>query len=127
MRLTNRLVPHNQTIFAQADFFESDGVTRVMGLSSALLDVQVFYQNVLQAWVCVDGTGVTDSQVSSGRVYWGELPTSPGFYGVRWRPNALGFWRVVLSYQTQDIIHEYDVLGSTPDQSLAASFLKPSC
>lgn len=124
-----RLVQNNQVIFDQADFFESDGFTRVVGITTSDLTSQVFYENVLQPWPLVDGAGVSDANVVSGNIYWNEVPGSPGIYNVRWRPNVIGYWRLLITYAsgTQIMGQDYDVVSQVPlaESGLRASFTKP--
>jgi len=127
-----RLVTNNQIVMDMADFYEADGYTRVPGLTIAGLTSQVFFQNEAQPWPLVPGLGVTDAQVASGRIYWSEVAGMPGFYNVRWRPNAVGFWRIILSYPTglQIVGQEYDVVkaaSETATGGLKPSFMKPTC
>lgn len=125
-----RLVQINQVIIDQADFFEADGFTRVIGIIPGDLTEELFFNNVLQPWPLVDGSGVPDSQVKSGNVYWNEVPGSPGIYNVRFRPNALGYWRLLITYAagTQIMGQDYDVVAQTTsvESGLKASFVK-SC
>lgn len=129
--LQNRLVYANQVILSQADFFQPDNFTRVTGLTVAQLQLVVFHNNVAQPWSFVSGVGTTDVQVASGMVYWSEIPTNLGFYSVRWRPHALGYWRLVFTYTAgqQILSQDYDVVlgGATYDSGLRESFIKPSC
>ncbi len=126
-----RLVFANQTVDDQADFFQSDGFTRVTGLTPSQLVGQLFFDNQLQPWPLISGAGLTDTQIASGNVYWLEVPGSPGIYSVRFRPNALGYWRLLITYTAgQQIMgQDYDVVAAAPtvDQGLKASFLKPDC
>jgi hypothetical protein len=122
-RIKNRLVQTNQTVFDQADFFEANDYTRTLDLEVHDLTLQVFLDNVAQAWTLLDGTTVLDSQVSAGYVYWNEV--SPGIYNVRWRPSALGYWRIILSYVvgSKAAVLDYDVVASTESAaSLRVSF-----
>lgn len=126
-----RLVYANQTVDDQADFFQSDGFTRVTGLTVSDLIMQLFFENQLQTWTFVSGANLTDTQIASGSVFWLEVPGSPGIYSVRFRPNAVGYWRLLITYTagTQISAQDYDVNSAPPtvDQGLKASFLKPSC
>jgi hypothetical protein len=126
-----RLVFANQTVDDQADFFQSDGFTRVTGLTPAQLVGQIFFDNQLQPWPLISGANLTDTQIASGNVYWLEVPGSPGIYSVRFRPNALGYWRLLITYTAGQQIsgQDYDVTSAPPsvDQGLKASFLKPDC
>ena len=128
--LRGRAVDNNQTVLDQADFFLADGFTRAVGLGLPQITSQLFFQNVVQPWPLVSGVGVTDAQVVSGKVYWNEVPGSPGIYNVRWRPNAIGYWRLILTYTAgqQILAQDYDVQTSAPASGgLKASFMKPNC
>lgn len=126
-----RLVVNNQVVFDQADFFQIDGFTRVTGLVPAQLLSQIFFQNAFQPWLFVSGVGVTDAQVASGKIYWTEIPGSPGVYSIRWRPNAVGYWRLLVTYPagTQVMGQDYDVTvaGVPVETGLKASFVKSNC
>lgn len=124
-----RLVQNNQVLFDQADFFQSDGFTRVPGLTPGDLTSQLFYENVLQPWTLLDGSSVLDSAVVAGNLYWNEVPGSTGIYNVRWRPNAIGYWRLLVTYPVgvQIMGQDYDVVSTVPvaESGLRASFTKP--
>ena len=126
-----RLVQNNQVVLDQADFFQTDGFTRVTGLTISDLVLDLFFQNVPQPWPLVSGLGVTDAQIASGKVYFHEVPGKPGYYNVRFRPNAVGYWRLILSYTvgTQIMGQDYDVTPQTTstDAGLKASFVKQPC
>ncbi len=126
-----RQIPTGQTVDDQADFFQSDGFTRVTGLTVSQLTMALFFDNQPQPWQFVTGAGVTDTQITSGYVYWLEVPGAPGYYSVRFRPNAIGYWRLLITYPvgTQIQGQDYDVVPPSPtvDQGLKASFLKPNC
>jgi len=125
-----RIVQINQVILDQADFFEADGFTRTVALTpGANLTSQLFFKNELQPWPFVDGSAVTDAQVTSGNVYWTEIPGSPGNYNVRFRPNAIGYWRLLVTFVSGEQIaaQDYDVSSQVPlaETGLRASFTRP--
>lgn len=125
-----RVVQANQVVLDQVDFFQPDGFTRVTGLIPSSLVSQIFFNNVVQPWPLVSGLGITDQQVVAGRVYFNEVQGSPGFYNVRFRPNALGFWRNLLTYPAGQQIsaQDFDVVQNAPamEGGLSASFIKPA-
>jgi hypothetical protein len=108
-----RLVYSNQVVYDQADYFQSDGFTRVTGLVPAQVVSQIYYNNDLLPWSLVSGVSVADSQVVSGRVYFQAISGGP--YSVRFRPNAVGFWRLLLTYPvgTQILAQSFDVQSGT--------------
>jgi hypothetical protein len=120
-----RLVFTNQVVYDQADFFQVDGFTRVSGLLPVQMSCTLYFNNSIQPWVLVPGTGVPDLNVSAGRIYWQEIPG--GAYGIRFRPNAIGYWRIVVVYPAgfQIVAQDYDVNAGTGVQiegGLRASF-----
>lgn len=130
-----RLVAPNQVVYDQADLFHADGFTRVVGLTTANVAAQVYLNNVLQGWILTDGTAVTDAQIVAGRLYFSPITGGP--YSLRWRPNAVGYWRLILTYPagSQILAQDYDVTNSagyTTSQTTASSgpglqtsFIKP--
>jgi hypothetical protein len=125
-----RIVRNNEPILDQADFFMADGFTRVTGLSIAQVSIALFFLNQPQPWVLTNGLGVTDTQIAAGKVYWNEVPGAPGYYNVRFIPNSIGYWRLLITYPagTQIAAQDYDVIDApTTDAGLKASFNKPGC
>lgn len=123
-----RLVKINQPVIDQAVFFAPDGFTRVLGLTISDITGEVYLNNVLQPWPLADGSSLTDGMVAVGRLYFHEIPSAGGNYSVRFRPNAVGYWRILVSYPagTQVLAQDYDVisepLGATG--GLKTSFVK---
>ena len=125
----SRTVFGNRTVLDQADFLLPDDFTRVTGLTTASITSTLFFDNVAQPWTLLSGVGVTDVQVVSGKVYFNEITGQPGFYSVRFRPNAVGFWRLVLAYPAGFRIQAFgiDVVPEPPivAPGLKASFVAP--
>lgn len=127
----DRTVPINTTVVDQADFLQPDLFNRRTGIVYTDLVCRLFFNNALQPWAFQSGVGVLDALVSSGRVYFNEIPGSPGFYSVRFRPDAVGAWRLNLAYGVgqQVVALGYQVVagceGPTPD--LSVSFIPPGC
>ena len=73
--------------------------------------------------------GGVEVHPASGKIYWTEVTGSPGIYNVRWRPNALGYWRLLISYAagTQIMGQDYDIVSQVPlaESGLRASFTRP--
>lgn len=124
-----RVVQANQVVLDQVDFFLSDGYTRVSRLVPGNLEAQIFFNNSPLAWPIVTGSAVADPQVSAGHIYFNEIPGLLGFYSVRFRPDALGYWRIVLTYPAglQSSAQDFDVVQSPPamESGLRPSFVKP--
>lgn len=123
-----RIVQVNQVVLDQVDFFDGGGFTRVVGVTVTDLISDIFYNNLKQPWPLVSGTGVTDAQVAAGTVYFQQIAGEPGFYSVRFRPNAVGFWRNLLTYTAgqQNSAQDFDVVASSPllESGLKSSFIK---
>lgn len=126
-----RALEANKLIQDQVDLFLGDFYTRIEGLTVSDLLLELFFDNTLVAWPLVTGVGVTDGQVVSGKVYFHEISTNPGFYAIRWRPNIPGYWRLILSYDPSalTIALDYDIgpvggVGSCGSGGLRASFVK---
>lgn len=111
---------------AQADFYSAPGV-RVTGIIAGDLNLLLFFNNSLIAWSLQDGSVVQDSSISAGSIYFNEILNSPGFYSIRFYPDKVGFWRVILIdvALTQENIIEIDVTSATTTSpGLIASFDK---
>lgn len=104
--------------------FAVDGFTRVPALVPGLVTLRLTYNNTVLAWSLVSGIGVTDTSVVAGSVFWDEV--SPGYYRVRFFPNAPGAWRLEFVYPPsgQRTVLVYDVTppAPTPTLGLHASF-----
>jgi hypothetical protein len=129
-----RSTPNNTTLLDQADFFSGDGFRRVPGLTPGDVTCLVFFNNLVQPWALVPGVAVSDAQVQSGRIYWSEIPGASGYYSLRWRPNATGYWRVLVNYPAglQVIARDYDVVaqgneGCSPGGGVKVSFVGKGC
>lgn len=127
-----RSVAPSQVIFDLADIFGSDGFTRVTGLNASSFALQVYRDNTLQGWTLVSGVGVADTAVVAGKVYISPITNGP--YSLRWRPNAVGFWRILLTYSAgfQILAQDYDVAfadrstaTATSGPGLHTSFMRP--
>lgn len=125
MIVYGRLIPINRVVVDQADIFAPDDYTRITGLTVGDISHVLFYNNDAQPWVLTAGETVTDAQVAAGKVYFNEITGQPGFYSVRFRPNAVGFWRLVLDYPAgpRTLGLGFDVVAEPP---VVASGLKAS-
>lgn len=108
-----RLTAASQVVYDQADIFHNDGYTRVLGLTPNQLVLEVYFNNVPQSWILINGASVTDAQVVVGSVYFSPIANGP--YSLRWRPSGIGYWRLVLIYAAgnQILAQDYDVSAST--------------
>jgi hypothetical protein len=116
---------------SQADIFNPAGSeTRQSGIVPSGLTLSLFVNNSLIPWTLQDGSSVPDSSVSAGYIYFNEIAGAPGFYSVRFFPDRVGFWRMVLKVgmTSAEVITEFDVVPATISNAnggLNASFMKP--
>lgn len=115
---------------AQADFFQPKGsINRLSGIVAASLSMSAFTSSSALPWTLEDGSAVTDSSVSSGKVYFNEVSGASGFYSVRFFPDRVGYWRIVFQYSAlqEEVVLEFDVVPAnvfkaTIKGGLTASF-----
>ena len=121
-----RSVVPGKVVFDQVDWFLGDGKTRAQDVTISDLELRVYVGGSQLNWSLISGSGIPDVRVTSGKVYWTEF--SAGFYSVRFFPNLVGLWRIVLTYPThnQAISLTYDVAPavSSPGVGVRASFSK---
>lgn len=125
----SRLVSAGTIAYAQADFFQPKGsINRLPGIVAASLGMTVFANSSVLAWPILDGGGVPNSGVSAGSVYFEEISGAPGFYLVRFFPDRVGFWRIVLSYPAlqQEVPLEFDVVPANVFKAAAKGGLTAS-
>lgn len=97
---TTRAVTAGALVFEPVDLFLGDGKTRAQGVTASALSVKVFLNSTDTGWPIVPGSTITDGRVAAGKVYWHEF--SAGFYSLRFFPNQVGLWRVVLTWTAGD-------------------------
>jgi len=90
-----RTVPASKLISDQVDLFLVDGKTRAQGIVIADLQVRVFANDYTMNWPLVSGVNIPEVRMSAGKIYWTEFST--GFYNIRFFPNTLGNWRVIIT------------------------------
>ncbi len=121
-----RTVQAGRMVLDQVDLFLGDEKTRSQGVIPDNLLLRVYVGSTQLAWPLVSGVGVPDVQVAAGRVYWTEF--SAGFYNVRFYPNMVGAWRVLLTYPAYDqaVSLSYDVVpqGAPGGLGLRSSFIR---
>lgn len=118
-----RTITAGKVAFNQADFFDSGN--RKTGVTWADVQLSVFLNGSAVSWPITDGTFVADSSVNSGLVYFNEVVGSSGFYLVRFFPDRIGYWRLVLRHRVlgQESTCEFDVVSASPATSgLVATF-----
>lgn len=128
----SRLVSAGAIIYDQPDIYSPVGtINRPTGLVVANFAFTQLVNGASLPWPLADGSAVPDSSISSGSAYFNEIPGTPGFYSVRFLPDRVGFWKLILTNAGLgiDVVLEYDVLASgalKPGASsgLIASFTK---
>jgi hypothetical protein len=117
-----RVIVAGRCSFFQPDFFEAG--QRKTGVTWAELTLRAFSNGALLAWPLANGAGVPDSSVSSGAVYFDEVVGCAGFYRLRFFPDRVGYWRLVLQHPTAgECSLEFDSVPAQPSSSgLTAQF-----
>jgi len=130
-----RLVAAGSIIYDQLDFYNPVGsINRVPGVLVSSITLKLFVNNVESPWPLVDGSFVPDSSVCAGQIFFNETAVNSTFYSLRFFPDRIGFWRLILRSVDfgVEFIHEFDVVpaGSFaptgPVGGLNASFVKSS-
>jgi len=96
----SRNVSVSKLVLDQIDLFVTDGKTRAQGVTIGDLNLKLFFNGSQVEWPLVSGSAVQDIQVTAGQVYWTEFLT--GFYTIRFFPNVIGSWRILLTYPAHD-------------------------
>lgn len=91
-----RACSSGKLVLDQVDLFLGDGITRAQDVVPTDLQLRVYLNGEQLNWPLVTGVGIPDVRVTAGKVYWTEFST--GFYSIRFFPNAVGTWRVLLTY-----------------------------
>jgi hypothetical protein len=123
----SRTVNVSKLVFDQVDLFLVDGKTCAQSVTIADLNLKIFFKGSRIEWPLVSGTNVQDLQVTAGQVYWTEVEA--GFYTLRFFPNVIGAWRILLTYPAYDqaVSLSYDVAQPTfvsVSSGIHASFVK---
>ena len=108
----SRLVSAGTLIFDQVDIFlPNQPSIRVEGLTSATITITAFVNNAALTWPLQNGTGVADSAVSAGGIYFNEISGSPGHYSLRFFPDRVGYWKINVRSAANlvEIPREYEV------------------
>lgn len=126
----SRLVPAGSLARDQIDILDGGtGPDRVELVTLPDLTVKVFFNNTPLSWPLADGSLTADSGISAGTVYFNELSGEPGYYGIRFFPDNVGYWRVCIRYSVtgQEITKDYDVVPGASGRGgngLNASFTR---
>lgn len=105
----SRLVHAQALIYDQLDFFLSN--TRI-SVPISSLQSKLFVNNQLLPWTLEDGTAIVDSSISASKIYYNEIAGNPGYNSLRFFPDRVGFWRLIITYSMIEIIKEYDVTSA---------------
>ncbi len=124
----SRSVNSGSVIYSQVDFFSPPGsYIRIPSIAASSVSIKIFCNNKSLGWTVVDGSNIQDSGVSSGNIYFNEITSGTGFYSIRFFPNKIGFWRIIVSHSSGEQILEFDVSpqSGSSQPGLIASFNKP--
>lgn len=131
----SRILPAGAVVYDIAEiFFPANTMNRVTGLTYSSVTPTVFSNNSPLNWTIADGTPIQSGQILSGKIYFNEISGNPGFYSIRFLPDRMGFWKLVLSFSaySTEFSTGYDIIPAgafTPGAStggLTASFLNNS-
>jgi len=120
----SRIVTAGSVIYEQLDFYYPiNSIIRSVGIVPANLTCTVFVNNGVLNWPLIDGTGIVDSSISSGSIYFNEIAN--GFYSLRFFPHMVGFWRIITKHASYSIelIKDYDIVPSGSFKSTGSSGL----
>lgn len=122
-----RTIQANRMVLDQVDLFLVDGKTRAQDVLVSGLEVRVYLNGAQVSWPAISGAGIPDVRVSSGKIYWTEF--SAGFYSIRFYPNMLGLWRILITYPARDqtVSLSYDVVAQAAtvgSVGIRASFVR---
>lgn len=123
----SRTVNVSKLVLDQVDLFRVDGKTRAQGVTVADLNLKLFFNGSQVDWPLVSGSSTQDLQVTAGQIYWTEFLA--GFYTIRFFPNVVGSWRILLTYPAFDeaVSLSYDVALPTfvpVSSGIRTSFIK---
>ena len=109
--MMSRVIPVGLVVQDQLDFYSLNG-QRNPNYNAGLLEVAVFANNEWRAWPITDGSSVQDTQVEAGIVYFNAISGAAGYYALRFFPDRIGYWRIVVrdSVLGQEQILQYDVI-----------------
>jgi hypothetical protein len=123
-----RIISAGSLARAQADFFFPTGSSnRITNILYSSIQSKLFFNNSILPWQLVDGTSVLDSSISAGKIYFNEISGNLGYYSVRFFPDKIGFWRLILKNISSDpeVVLEFDTTSpQAPSGGLNASFTK---
>lgn len=123
-----RISYQGKLLFDQIDVLDPTDSSRVSGLTYEDFEVFLFKDNSAKYWFLQDGSSLVNQSISSGSVYFNEIPNSPGFYSVRFFPDGIGYWRIILRriLTGQWYSADYDVIpnpySGSNSSGLIASF-----
>jgi len=112
----SRIISGASLVYSQLDFFQPAGsINRLQGVVIAQLSAKLFTSNSVLAWPLADGSSVLTTDISSGTIYFNEIQSDPGYYSVRFLPDRIGFWRLLITHSalSTEIIQEYDVVPAS--------------
>lgn len=125
----SRALPAACLVRDQLDIFSpANSITRATGVTTSDLSIALFLNNVAVNWPLMNGAAIADAAISAGSIYFNPISGSSGFYSIRFFPDRVGFWRLVVRHSSlsQEIIKEYDIAAAAPSGSgaLNATFVK---
>jgi hypothetical protein len=123
----SRLITAGSITYEQLDFYyPPNSAMRPIGIVLANLTCVAFINNGILSWPMIDGTSVPDSSVSPGFLYFNSI--ADGFYGLRFFPHMIGFWRIVVKHASYniEITKDYDIIPNGSFKPVGSSGLNAS-
>lgn len=121
----SRQVPAGRLVYDRADWYQY--TIRKTGIIWSDLEIHAFINGDILTWGLADGAPVVDSNIGAGSVFFNEVVEAPGYYLIRFFPDRVGFWRIILRHPALgvEVIREFDVVPSpAPSSGLQSSFVQ---
>jgi len=120
-----RTIIAGKLAFDQLDFITPGTIQRVSGIQVSDLSALLFWNGSVTSWALADGSSIQDCSIAAGSVYFNEVIGVTGYYLVRFLPDKIGYWRLVVRHAGMGVeqIRDYDAVAAGPTFSgLNASF-----
>lgn len=120
-----RVITAGKLAFDQVDIITPGTINRVAGVNVADLTLNAFWNDSVLSWGFADGLSTANCSISAGTFYFNEMVGANGFYVVRFLPDKVGYWRIVIRHESLGVeqTRDFDAVAALPTHSgLNASF-----